>query len=476
MFIFMKRLFIFSFFLSSLFLSVSNVSAATVSVLSGSSINSAIQSAQSGDTVQVNAGVYKEQVDISKPVTLVGSGAVWIDGDCSKRYGIQIIASNVTIRGIGVKKTHEQGIIVRNTSSSNITIEGNTVQDFNCQDGGDNFAAGVASWYGGSNIKVINNTITRRVEISGNQAGKGNGIWFKSNNENPSGGGHTISGNTITGGYDGIGGEEEGSDRGSFDKNTTIENNTIKDCWDDGIQVEGGDVNITVKNNRIEGCGIGIAFAANKIGPLNIENNTIQGDTGKRGVHGQLACYKLGRGGNGTTYLTANDCRIPGTSNGGNGFAQTNKGLSPIVSRKNVLVVSRYVMEFSDSPPAGSSFDEDCMYTSDTGRFIKWGGKRYSNFNEFKSGTSLEGNGVYSQNCSSSAVSPINQPNIPTTTQPPLPTKITTTPTPAPTPTPTQSATQNTATESKKVQPKNWFENTFGNFILWFQSLFGSRK
>lgn len=451
------------------------VSAATITV-SGNSINSAIQSAQSGDTVEINAGVYKEQVDISKPITLVGNGAVWIDGECSRKYGIQITSSSVTIKGIGVKKTQEQGIIVRNTSSSNITIEGNTVTDFNCQQTGDQYAAGIASWYGGSNIKVLNNTITARVDISGGQRIKGNGIWFKSNNDNPSGGGHTISGNSITGGYDGIGGEEEGSDRGSFDKDTVIENNTIKDCWDDGIQTEGGNVNITVKNNRIEGCGTGIAFAPNKIGPLNVLNNTIIGNTSARGVHGQLMCYKIGRGGSGITYLTSNFCSIPGTSDGGDGIQQTNKGVSPIVSRKNVFTVSRYVLEITDSLPAGSSFNEDCFYTSDSGRFIKWSTGRFANLPEFQSATGHEAQGTQSQNCPSTGASTVSTQAIPTR----RPTRIIPTHTPMPTPTlvpsPTEIPITIVETQKPSVPKSGWFERTFGFLAEWFGSLFKGKK
>ena len=124
---------------------------------------------------------------------------------------------------------------------NNVTVQNNTVQDFDCRNQGPEFRAGVGSWYAGSGHRILNNTITRRVELSGGLAGgQSNGIWFKSTTASPSGGGHLISGNVIKGVYDGIGGETEDDPRCGFDRNTTIENNTIDTCYDDGISVEGG--------------------------------------------------------------------------------------------------------------------------------------------------------------------------------------------------------------------------------------------
>lgn len=455
--------------------------AATVS--GGGSINSAIQGAQSGETITIQPGVYREQVTVTKPVTLVGSSGVWIDGECSRATGITITSPNVTVRNMGVKKTKEQGIIVRKTSSSNITIEGNTIQDFNCQDAGSNYAAGIASWYGGSGIKVMNNTITRRVEISGNAQGKGNGVWFKSNNQNPSGGGHTISGNTIYGGYDCIGGEEEGSDHGSFDKDTIIENNNVSSCWDDGIQVEGGDVNITVRNNRIDGFGSGIAFAANRIGPLYILNNTMTGDFSRPGFYGGVSCFKVGRGGSGITYVTSNDCRIPaGNGKGGDGFKQTNKGLSPIVSRKNSIVVSRYVIEFTSAIASGTSFDEDCLSTTDTGRFVNWGGKRIDNLSSLRQAIGQEANGQQNQNCpqagaggqivAAPVVTKAVQIVTPTTSVQKLPTVLS----------PSVSVVEPTLSDEvkkamlpKQAAKKGWFEEMFDNLFGWLTKLYSGK-
>ncbi len=479
------------FFFAVLFFvfgSIFKVHAATYTVGSGSSINQAIEGAGNGDTISVQAGTYREKVDINKQITLTnaGDGMVWIDGECSRSYGIRVTSGNVTVKDIGVKKTTKEGIFIEN--APNVTIEGNTIQDYNCQDSGTQSSAGVASKYSGS-TKVLNNRITRRVEIGGSQKGQGNGIWFKSTSSNPSGGGHLISGNTIVGGYDGIGGEGEDDTRGLFDRDTVIENNTVSDCNDDGIQVEGGNVNIRVRNNKILRCALGIASAPNLVGPLYIENNTII--EGSPGHYGNVACFKIGDNGQGTTYYTGNYCDVPG-----DGWAETNDKTNTIISRNNTIKTNRYVIEIESlSSGAYLDFDNDCLYTSDSTRFVKYlGGVRYGSLSEFQSKTGQEKNGRSSASCEASASSnpaPTSAPANPTPTQTP---KIST-PAPTKTPTPKLQATtpvpQNgnsspnptskpisTPTPTPKAQASvleirknDWFKNMFSDIMKWFKMI-----
>lgn len=361
-----------------------------------SSISQAVAAASAGQVISVRAGTYSESVVIDKPLTLqaYGDGPVWIDGGCSRQRGITVRASDVVLRGLGVKRTAEAGVAIENRASR-VTVEGMTIQDFNCPNGQDQYRAGVAAWNSGSGIRIVNNTIRFRAELSGGPGGYGNGIWFKSTSSQPSGGSHYIAGNTIVGGYDGIGGEPEGDSRGSFDRDTVIEKNVIRDCWDDGIQAEGGAQNVRVRNNEIVGCATGIAFAAPMTGPLYVEGNYIH-DL-KRGPQGNLFCFKAGNSTSATIYLTGNRC-YPGA--GADGLKQTNGGLGPIVSRYNAFQVGRYVFEFSDRPPSGSSFDYDCLHTTDSGRFIKWGGSLYGDLASFRRATGQEPNGRETTDCS----------------------------------------------------------------------------
>jgi hypothetical protein len=357
------------------------------------SINEAVAAAAPGETIAIGGGTYREQVEIDRALTLlpVCDEPVWVDAECTRPNGVHVSASRVTVIGIGVKKSVEAGILI-DGGASDVTIAGTIVQDFDCQDGEGQNLAGIAAWYAGSGIRLTANVITRRVELAGTLEGQGDGIWFKSNEENPSGGGHLIAGNVITGGYDGIGGEEEDVLHGSFDRNTVIEGNSVSNCWDDGIQVEGGDVDVTVRSNHVERCGTGIAFAPNLQGPLVIENNTLV-DL-RPGYYGNVTGFKIGDGGSGVAYLTGNTVRCEG-----DGIQQTNSGLTTIIARGNIFQVGLYVIEASDAFPSDTSFDEDCMGSTDPERFIKWNDVLYMSLEAFQAATGQELHGVQSETC-----------------------------------------------------------------------------
>ncbi len=367
-------------------------------VQSAGSLASLVAAAPSGGTVLVPAGTYREQIEISKPLTLkpAGSGRVIIDGQCQRNDGITIpTGSQITISGIEIKNTIGAGVLIGNgpddkPPADHVTLNRLTISDFDCQKGDVQFQAGIAVWNAGCCMTLTDNTITYRTDGDGH--GRGDGIWFKSNTAKPSGGHHYIAGNTISGGWDGIGGENEDDPHGTFDGETIIEHNTVSGCWDDGIQAEGGDANVYVRDNDISVCGTGIAFAAAVTGPLFVQRNVIH-DL-ETGLYDNLFCFKIGNAGDGVVQLRDNVCRTDG-----NGLSQTNQGISPIVSAGNCYQVSRYVMEIDDALPAGSSFDNDVFYTSDPDRFVKWGEVGYGTLAEFQDATGLEANAVVSQDC-----------------------------------------------------------------------------
>jgi hypothetical protein len=362
------------------------------------SISAAITAASAGDTVLIRSGTYLEQATIpigKDGLTLQGEPGAWIDGECLRENGIHVYGpSDVTVRGLGIKRTNGAGVKVeRRTSSAQVhapartTITGNTIQDFNCDDQTQaQIQAGVSITYAGPGQIVTHNTIHRRVEVAGLQRGHGNGIHFQSDTSRPSGGGHLIADNAILGGYDGIGGATESSPRGAYDGHTLITRNLIRNCFDDGIQVEGGMINVTVSDNRIEECGVGVAFSNVRTGPLTITNNVIVSSSPRGDPLAAdpdvLACYKLGNTAEAWVYLTGNHCTVnypgdpslPGTRRG-DGLKQTNNGQAYYTLRDNVFRVSRYVVEMGNPRP-GTSFDGDCMETSDPSRFWELGGTR----------------------------------------------------------------------------------------------------
>ena len=369
-----------------------------------STISAAITAAAVGDTIRVKAGTYSETATITKRLTLTayGDGTPWVTGACTRANGIIVQAHDVVVSGMGVKQTTSAGIYINgnaiNPGPARTIVSGNTIQDYNCGNAGAQNAAGISAWYAGPTQQITNNTITRRVEISQPQAGQGNGIWFKSNTSRPSGGGHTISWNTITGGYDGIGGEDEFDVRGGFDRDTTIANNTISNCGDDGIQVEGGGLNVIVQDNVINQCGIGIALATPLTGPVTVQRNTITSSV--LGSLGALMCYKVGNTASGVSILIdQNACDADGSAfgaNQGKGIQQTNTwGPGAIFTvTANTWNVTAYVFEFEGVPGPGSTLNNDCMYTTDPNRFAKWGGTPYNTLAGFRNATGQELQGV----------------------------------------------------------------------------------
>ncbi|MGZ3181241.1 MAG: nitrous oxide reductase family maturation protein NosD [Telluria sp.] len=76
--------------------------AAVLQVAAGESIARALAAAHAGDTVQVQAGTYRERLVIDKPLTLAGSGMPLIDGGGSGDV-IRLRAPGITVRGLRVQ-------------------------------------------------------------------------------------------------------------------------------------------------------------------------------------------------------------------------------------------------------------------------------------------------------------------------------------------------------------------------------------
>jgi hypothetical protein len=356
--------------------------AVTREVLAGQSIQAALNVANVGDIVRVHAGTYKEQLTINKSIVLArfGDGPAIIDGGCNATtnyYGVLINGDDVSVLGMTIQNVMT-GIQLNGDfrQPARGILENNTILNYNCNGTGQELNAGIAAYYSGPNQRIVNNRIERRpAGTTGPVAGPGDGIWFKSATGagRQSGGGHYISGNTIIGGWDGIGTEVEADVHGGFDRNTYIGNNTISNCGDDGIQVEGGAENVVVDGNTIKECGLGVGFAPNLTGPLYIQRNTITSST--FGTLGALACMKVGNDSPATAIVDSNTCNM---GPGGKGIEQTNSGMGVLITNNNTFNVNSYVFEFSGLPAAGSMLDYDCMHSTDPTRLAKWGGVIYT--------------------------------------------------------------------------------------------------
>jgi len=72
---------------------------------------------------------------------------------------------------------------------------------------------------------------------------------------------------------DGMGAGKNGGHRGFPGADSDIYCNYVANCWDDGIEAEGGDQNVRIWGNYIEDVLIPIANAATSIGPLYVWRN-----------------------------------------------------------------------------------------------------------------------------------------------------------------------------------------------------------
>ncbi len=103
--------------------------AALIRVDSGESIQAALNAARPGDTVQVQSGIYHENLNISRQVVLLGEGRPLLDAGASGN-GVTLHADNITVSGFDIRTTRRIGI---QAVSNGNTIANNSISG--CLDG-----------------------------------------------------------------------------------------------------------------------------------------------------------------------------------------------------------------------------------------------------------------------------------------------------------------------------------------------------
>jgi parallel beta-helix repeat protein len=103
--------------------------AATTFVQSGESIQAAIDEANTNDTIIVESGIYRESLNISKTINLVGKGRPLLDGGAINS-AIILQADGVSVSGFDIRTMRRTGIHVL---SYNNVIKNNTISG--CLDG-----------------------------------------------------------------------------------------------------------------------------------------------------------------------------------------------------------------------------------------------------------------------------------------------------------------------------------------------------
>jgi hypothetical protein len=308
-----------------------------------------------------------------------GTGAT-IDTGNKADVGISVDASYVIVRGFTVRNVKQHGI--RLFGGHHIVIENCDISKWGSEDEkekgkgfGVDYQAGVFS-----NKKDLRAVIVQRCKIhhpswdtnswaekhgdSNHPAGPQTVVFWESE------GNHVIRYNEFWSDEnhyfnDVMGAGANASYRGFPGADCDIYCNYIANCWDDGIEAEGGDQNVRIWNNYIENVLMAIGNAAASIGPLYVWRNVSGRSYTPPGsrydmTHGYL--FKMGCAGEekwmtGHTYVFNNTIFQP-NGEGTGGLGGSSRTIKHCVTRNNILHV-RASDTRSISTEKKSSVDND---------------------------------------------------------------------------------------------------------------------
>ncbi|PJF34162.1 MAG: nitrous oxide reductase family maturation protein NosD, partial [Phototrophicales bacterium] len=135
-------------------------------------IHDALDHAQTGDTIEVHAGIYSAPLEVTKSVSLIGIGQPVIDGEGEGTI-VVISADDVEFRGFVIRNTgtsnsHEDsGIVIQ---ADRVTVEDNLLEDV---------LFGI--YFADAEDGVARNNIIRGYDLDPARRGDGIRVWFSSN-------------------------------------------------------------------------------------------------------------------------------------------------------------------------------------------------------------------------------------------------------------------------------------------------------
>lgn len=202
------------------------------------------------------------------------------------KYGIEVDADYVIIRGAEIRNAALHGIIIRK-NRHDIVVEqcyitfwgrlGGPHTYGNLEGGSD---SGIYAESGTGNLTIQRNLIEDPRGASND--------WETGHPDGPQGitiiesiGGNVIRFNDIVstedhGFNDGIGGSSNFSFTGNMNRDSDIHGNIIRNAWDDAIESEGGNMNVRIWGNFMHFFYNAVATASTSRGPVYIFRNVVR--------------------------------------------------------------------------------------------------------------------------------------------------------------------------------------------------------
>jgi hypothetical protein len=322
-------------------------------------------------------------------------GAARIDVGNKSPCNIRVTRSSyVIIRGLSLSGGQEHGIVLgrdENDDVHDIVIENNDISDWGANDEsgfGVNHHSGVYS-----KSQKLERVVIQRNRI---HSPRSNSNSWKQNREGRSEEDHPrgpqaisfmygkgqyvvryneLSGNASHHFNDAMGADRNFSYTGYPNRDSDIYGNYVAYCWDDGIEVEGANMNVRVWGNYITETYHPIATASVALGPLYIFRNVAHiSRTGPKHTYGQSFMKvggtrtRSGYFGDGRAYVLHNTILIlPGTEpQVRGGITDGNRTLLNYVTRNNILQVP---VPPRGGRPADLLFSISDKHKSDTNDF-----------------------------------------------------------------------------------------------------------
>jgi len=359
------------------------------------SIGTALNAAQPGDTIHLRPGSYAPF-----SFTKSGTASAWIavigdDRDSTfinsgAPNSITVNADYVQIKNLRFRPTSHNSVQVA-TSRHHVWLD-NLYHEDVASAGANYNDAGILIEGGTHHVYVLNNIILGPTLAANTWPGSawdqpGAGIYVRQAGEE---GTFVFKGNTISGGFrDCIGNEGERFGFSTRD-NTDIALNTITGCKDDGIQMEGDDINLRIWGNDVTANRgySAVAMESSFVGPVYVFRNVLR--LTSTSVAG--SAFKIGYAV--PTFYFHNTIQTSGMPHDGwAGGGSTGQVL------KNNIIVTRANPLYCMSGGPGASYDFNLYYRPTGGPVVsRWNCVTGADFDTLAAFTSMAGqeaHGVY---------------------------------------------------------------------------------